>query len=548
MKKILSLLGLLLFAYGSAQTSNVNYTASTTIFPNPDRGFYHFTSTNSSGSYTSLSQSTLTNYRLNENVTLIYREFKLDAFVSSSISSSYLASMQNDFNTIRNAGVKAFIRFTYSDSESASPRDATKAQILSHLQQLKPLLQANGDVISLMQAGFVGVWGEWYYTSQAEFGGGGYNGSSLTTTNINNRREVVDAMLAALPNGLMTQLRTPGFKMNLYSSTALSDSQAFNGSSAARVGHYNDCFLASADDYGTYGNTSTEYPYLMQETKYLPMGGETCALNSPRSDCSSAMAEMAKFHWSFLNADYNGSVLSGFTSGGCMNDVKQKLGYRFALNSATFPQAAAANSTIAVTIKLTNQGFAAPFNKRDAYLVLKNLTTNQVFPIKMTADPRRWLGTNEITVTENLQLPAGVTAGNYKLYLHLPDPSSSIASRPEYAIRCANGSVWDAATGYNDLNYTLNVTTGALAVGDHSKLNMSIYPNPADSELNIELEAIKDYKVSVYNSIGQRVSAKSVVESNKMKIFTESLAEGLYFVEFVKGSVKDSRKIIVKHH
>jgi hypothetical protein len=313
------------------------------------------------------------------------------------------------------------------------------------------------------------------------------------------------------------------------------------------VGHYNDCFLASADDYGTYGNTSVEFPYLAQETKFLPMGGETCALNSPRSDCTSAVAEMTKFHWSFLNTDYNSSVLNGFTSGNCMTTIKQKLGYRFALTSATFPQSAPAHSTMAVTIRLTNQGFAAPFNKRNLYLVMKNLTTNQVYPILMAADPRLWLGTNELTVTENLQLPTGVTTGNYKLYLSIPDISPSIASRPEYAIRFANGSVWEAATGYNDLNYTLNVTAGALAVGDHSKLNMSIYPVPANNELNIELEGITDYKVSVYNSIGQRVTAKSVIQSNKMTIFTESLSEGLYFVEFVKGTVKDTRKIIVKH-
>ena len=547
MKNLLTLVALLLFALGSAQTSNVSYTSSSALFSNPDRGFYKFTSTTSSGSYSPLNQTTLTNYRINDNITLIYREFRLEAFVTGSISSSYLANMQSDFDKLRNAGIKAIIRFTYSEDKDTSPRDATKAVILNHLQQLRPILQANGDVISLMQAGFIGVWGEWYYTSQAEFGGGGYSGGgSLTSTNTANRREVIDAMLAASPPGMMTQLRTPTFKQALYSSTPLADSQAFNGTAVARVGHFNDCFLASADDYGTYSNTSTQYPYLEQETKYLPMGGETCALNSPRSDCASAVTEMTRFHWSFLNADYNTSVLGSWSS--CMTDVKQKLGYRFALTSATFPNSAATNSTMAVTIKLRNNGYAAPFNKRNVYLVLKNLTTNQVYPILMNADPRRWLGTNEITVTENLTLPSGVTTGNYKLYLHVPDASASIANRPEYAIRFANSSVWESTTGYNDLNYTLSVTGGSLATTDHSKLNLTIYPVPTDGELFIEMEHISDYKVLVYNSLGQIVSVKNVFEPNKVKLFTDSLSEGLYFVEFTKGNEKDSRKIIVKHH
>ena len=48
------------------------------------------------------------------------------------------------------------------------------------------------------------------------------------------------------------------------------------------LGHHNDCFLASSTDYGTYDDVGKEYPYLEQDTKYVPMGGETCTKNPPR--------------------------------------------------------------------------------------------------------------------------------------------------------------------------------------------------------------------------------------------------------------------------
>ncbi len=32
----------------------------------------------------------------------------------------------------------------------------------------------------------------------------------------------------------------------------LAANEAFNGTDKARIGFHNDCFLASADDYGTY--------------------------------------------------------------------------------------------------------------------------------------------------------------------------------------------------------------------------------------------------------------------------------------------------------
>lgn len=547
MKKFIALLGILLSSIGSAQTTTVTYKPTSLNFSNPERGFYKFTSANSA-SYEGLNQTVLNNYRVVNNITLIYREFRLESFINSPISIGFLTNMQADFDKIRKAGLKCIIRFIYSDDETVAQRDATKATILAHILQLKPLLEANVDVISVMQAGFIGTWGEWYYTSQAEFGGSGYDGSALTAANLSNRRDVVNAMLSALPPSRMTQIRTPSFKQGMYSKTALTDIQAFSETTTARVGHFNDCFLASSSDYGTYVNTTSEYPYLAQDTKFVPMGGETCALNSPRTDCSTAVAEMTKFHWSFLNLDYYPGVIDGFEANNCFADVQKNLGYRFELSTATFPQAISLGTTLPITLKLKNLGYATPFNERNAYVVLKNTSTNQVYSILMNSDPRTWIGPAELTISENLILPSNLTAGTYKMYLQLPDNSPSLANKPEYAIRFANDSAWDASTGYNDLNFTLNVTTTTkLGVSDNSKLNMTIYPVPANEELAVELENINDYKVSLINSLGQNVKVSSSTELNKMIINTSNISSGLYFIEFVNGAVRDTRKIIIRH-
>ena len=278
------------------------------------------------------------------------------------------------------------------------------------------------------------------------------------------------------------------------------------------------------------------------------MGGETCQLNSPRSDCSTAQLEMAKFHWSYLNKDYYPDVIDAFQADNCYTDIQKNLGYRFLLTTATFPQSVALGTPLSVTIKLKNVGYAAPFNKRKAYVVLKNTTTNQIYPLAMASDPRTWLGTAELAITENLVLPANLTTGNYKLYLSLPDNAPSLAARPEYAIRFANESVWESYTGYNSLNYTLNITNAILGVANNEKLNLTIYPMPANDQITVELDRIEDYTVSMYNSLGQTISMKNAVtESNKMTLATSSLSDGLYFIEFAKGAQKDVRKIFIKH-
>lgn len=545
MKKLFSFLGLLLWICGSAQTNTVTYTPSTAVFSNPERGFYRYTATHS-GAYNSLNQNTLINYRVNNNITLIFRYFYMEEFLNSPISDAFLANVQSDFNKIRNAGLKCVIRFAYTSDEDAPQKDASKAQILAHIQQLRPILQANADVISVMQAGFIGVWGEWYYTSQPEFGGWGYNQTDLTTGNNNHRKDILNAILTALPTNRMVQVRYPAFKQGSYSQAALTDNQAFSQTNLARIGHHNDCFLASATDYGTYENVSQQYPYLEQDTKFVPMGGETCKLNAPRTDCSTAMFEMAKFHWSFLNIDYFPGVISGFTTNNCFTDIQKKLGYRFELNSATFPQSVSIGNSLPITLKITNQGYAAPYNQRTVYLILKNQTTNQVYSIPMATDPRKWLGPNQITITENLSLPANIINGSYKLFLSIPDADATLATRPEYAIRLANENTWESTTGFNNLNYTLNITN-ALAIDTHDKIDMAIYPVPAHDLINVEFDGVEDYQMNFYNSLGQIIETKQTIDSNKLSVDVSAMNDGLYFIEFIKDGIRDTRKIIIKH-
>jgi len=545
MKQLLTLAGLFLTLYGTAQTATVNYTASTAVISNPERGFYKYSDTNS-GTYDLLNQTTLINYRQNQNISIIFRYYYLETFKSSPISASYLSNMQIDFDRLRNAGLKVVMRFAYGDDENDSPRDASKSQILAHINQIKPLLEANSDVILALQAGFIGTWGEWYYTSQPEFGGYGYNDTSLTPANKANRKEVVDALLNALPNNRMVQLRTPIMKRDMYGTAPVSNAQAFNGSNIARLGHHNDCFLASEDDYGTYEQPSIDFPYLMQDSKFTPVGGETCAVNSPRSDCATAIEELAKYHWSWLNADYHPEVLANFTDDGCMAEIQKRLGYRYELKSGTYPTTASAGSTMTFTMKIKNVGFATTFNERKAYLVLKNTVTNQVFPIELNTNPGHWFGPAEITVNETVQLPTTLAAGAYKLYLHLPDAAPSLAPRAEFAIRMANESTWESTTGYNNLNHTVTVSP-LLGTAENNKLNLAVYPVPTSEQLTVEMEGIQDFDAAVFNAVGQRVKVVTRNEANKVVFETSGLSDGLYFVEFTKDNIRDVRKFVVKH-
>ena len=430
---------------GSSGDGTVTYQPDTTDFANPERGFYHHTGDCDVNDF---DVNTLRSYRTSQQTTLVMCVFYLAAFKNAPISAAALEQLQQQANTVRAAGLKMILRFAYTTATTGD--DAPLSRVLQHLDQLAPLLNANSDVIHVVQAGFIGAWGEWWYTQN--FG----NEGNITAADWANRKAVVDKLLSVLPSNRMIQLRTPKFKRTMYGTSALTSGQAYNGTAPARLGHHNDCFLASPDDFGTYENTAVEYPYLSAETQFVPMGGETCVPNPPRSECPTALQELGLFHWSYLNTDYRAEVLNGWTTGGCMASVRRSLGHRFALTQGTYPSTATVGGSLAIQFTVQNAGWAAPFNPRGLTLVLRNTATGAVTLRPLNADPRRWAAGTSTTVNQSVSL-AGLPAGGYRLLLSLPDPRPGLATRPEYAIRLANTGVWDPATGYNDLLRTVTV-------------------------------------------------------------------------------------------
>jgi len=444
---------------GGGQTSNtsdgntsqtiqqVNYTISSASFANPERGLYHFPTNCDSGT---LDPVTMQGYRENEAISMVICVFYLTPFVNTAISQPALDLFQSQMDNVRAAGLKAIVRFAYADVVPGN--DATPTQLASHLDQLAPYFTQNSDVIAVVQAGFIGSWGEWYYTPN--YGDQG----NLTATDWINRKAFVDKLLQVVPAERMVQLRTPAYKKTMYGASALSSNEAFSGTARARIGHHNDCFLAAFNDGGTYVDPNVDYPYLSADTTYVPMGGETCALNLPRSDCPTALDEMSRFHWSFLNTDYFPGVLNQLSSSGCLSEIKQQLGYRFVLQSGAYAASATPGGQFTVSLVLQNQGWAAPFNSRIAELVLRNTVTAAIYRFDLNTDPRLWLPGQTITINQTLVLPSTVPVGSYALLLNLPDPASTLRSRPEYSIQLANQNVWEAATGFNDLQHTMTVS------------------------------------------------------------------------------------------
>lgn len=430
------------------QKDSIVFAETDEIFANPERGLLiqtYYTS----GNMGNRANSTLiaNNRKSDSKITLYLHSYYLTDYISSDIPQEFLDRLDNNMNALREGGAKVVLRISYKsdDSESAKPWDATPEWVSRHIDQLAPYLQKHADVILCLQAGFIGVWGEWYYTSN-------FNFQPSKDADYEPRWQVLEHLLQVLPEDRQVALRTPMFKrrylrMRGLGEEPLTADEAYMPTAKARLCGHNDCFVASSNDYGTY-DSNKDREFWQEDTRYTLMGGETCA-ECALSGGENAMKQLALYHWTYLHRDYNKNVLNSWREDGVWDDVCRRLGFRLVLDKVTLPRHPKAGKEFEATFDMRNVGFAAPMNKRDVELVFVSTSDpSKKFVYPQTVDPRFWMPEEDITFTLSCTLDAAMS-GEYNVYLNLPDPYESIHDDPNFSIRLANLNVWEESTGYN---------------------------------------------------------------------------------------------------
>jgi hypothetical protein len=420
----------------------IQYEQSNDIFPNPERGFMHLYDVSSEGA--SLDLTLLKSLR-NDNVTLIQRLYYLEKFKLLPLSSAELSLIETDMQKLRDAGIKCVLRFAYTDQGSGD--DAPYSTIAQHLDQLQTVFEENKDVIAFVQAGFIGPWGEWHNST-----------NGLETTE--NMTTILDKILSVVPQEIMVQVRTPKIKQDIFGTILPVDqSIAYSAEKRSRVGHHNDCFMASADDYGTYTNVQADKQYISNEGLFVPTGGETCPpvpVNSTPG-CPEATSTMKLLRWTYLNLDWYKPTIDAWKAAGCFEELQRNLGYRLALETATFPDQVPIDQEFKINIKITNKGYAPLYNYKIASLILKNSASGEIHAIELPVDLRVCKPSGEFIIDKMVK-PTGIPQGSYDLYLKISDNSETLKNRSEYSIRLANTNVWVAENGgMNNLNHQLKI-------------------------------------------------------------------------------------------
>ena len=426
--------------------NTITFTEIDSIIANPERGLYAQIYYSSSNLAAHADPTTIMNNRASlSKMTIYLHSYYLTDYMESDIPKEFLDRLETNMNALRNGGGKAILRFSYKSSKEYKDRpwNASPEWVHKHIDQLAPYLQKHSDVILCVQCGFIGSWGEWYYTDS------GFKMNPTKDVDYEPRWEVLEHLLRVVPEDRQVALRTPAFKMRYLKMRGLDDTpltadEAFKTTYKARICGHNDCFVSSVNDVGTY-HGQTDREFWAEDTKYVFMGGETCEKCS-FSNGEHALSELEKNHWSYLNRDYRETVTAMWRSDGTMDIMARRLGYRLALSKVILTPEPKEGEEFEAYVVLKNSGYAAPMNKRDVELILVNANDpSKKFVYPQSEDPRFWLpGEHRFTLACKLN---GVTPGKYKLYLNLP--YKSLHNDPRYSIRLANENVWEESTGYN---------------------------------------------------------------------------------------------------
>ena len=433
--------------------SNANeYEESKETLRNPDRGFYKLVQIELQEGNENFSDFKDTIEDISEedtDVSIISFQLNLKNFVSKTqLLEKKIEDINQYFSIMREYGYQVIFRVVY-DSEGKENPEPEFDEILTQIESLKDVYTKNEDIILVVEAGFLGSYGEWHdgkYDEDKE-----------------KRNELIKKLLSTIPESIQINLRKPSFITDyIGNDEAVTKENAFSNDEIARLGLHNDGYLASDTDLGTYEEDERNESLIWQEkqTLFTIFGGECQNKDSVYTDLEKAISDMKKRHCVYLNKTYDREVKEKWKQVQYSNNsdiyngetgykyIQDHLGYRLVLRESDM-QIQPNTRNIEIEMNIENVGFANIVRKKQVEVILKN--GDKKYNIKTDIDIREEEkdGFYEFTILE--KIPENIDIGNYEVYVNIQEPFESLQDNDNYKIKLANIDMWDTNVGGNHI-------------------------------------------------------------------------------------------------
>ena len=400
------------------------FNETTESFNNPDNGFYEPMGIRCEPDKVQAISANYLKYNALLHLRIDISAFsgKVNNVGDKELTQTMLDGLANEFQRMEDAGTLAIIRFAY-DPHFGGSKDMEPSldMIVKHIKALEPLFKKYESTISAIECGLIGPWGEMHSSAIAK----------QETYNV-----LIDTYLACTSPKTKILLRRPAFIYNYYGYT-LQTLNSFNVTDN-RLGCYNDGYLGSGNDLGTYVNREIETAWLGKLNENLPYGGEVTIPGSEYNRLNNACAEMFLLHLSYLNERWNNEVVARWKNTIYTGEdplyhnlseyqyIKNHLGYRFVLNTLRY----SLTSKLDFTLDIKNVGFGNLYRSKNVYIIIKNEVNEYLFEL------------GEFSLLNlNYQIDlSNVALGEYQVYYVIADDIKD--GMPFHSIRLASDGIW----------------------------------------------------------------------------------------------------------
>ncbi|MBP5519796.1 MAG: DUF4832 domain-containing protein [Treponema sp.] len=325
---------------------SISYVDSDAIIYNPDMGFYSAETVKiaANGSISNLSDvndeinyksDKVYSYKSSTHFNLVHLKVDISAFsgrvngTDKDVENLNLSNLKSILQNARENNKTIIIRFAYDkdyNENLVSYKENGKSYkacepisfdiLLKHISDICLFVEQYTDVITAVECGMVGPWGEMHSTYYATADKDGVELGYIIA--------IMKQFLDGLSNCKVPLLvRQPQFIYRYLDSGYVKDTVPAKidltpDSVFYRLGLYNDGYLGSGTDLGTFkvkNKRKEEIEYLKAFTDHTPYGGELCYDSGSgglwrSSYLQNTVQEMYDVHLSFLNIAWNNHVLA----------------------------------------------------------------------------------------------------------------------------------------------------------------------------------------------------------------------------------------------
>jgi hypothetical protein len=364
--------------------------------------------------------------------------------------------------------------------------------MLTHIKQVCEVVSEFPDVVGGFECGVIGPFGEMHTSDYA-------------SAEYANR--IIDTYLDNTPDSMILMVRSSAYMRNYLGKTAeeLETFKTEKGSKAYRLCYFNDGYMNSDNDLGTWGNREQELKFLSSQSEHAPYGGEYGSAYSmlPSNVClpENAIKEMYQTHVSFMRGnvyklsdantyfgydeytygeEYEGENFpdnSGFYGSDCHTFITAHLGYRFVLRESLVQSEVTAGDTLTIRGSIENTGFANSVYPMRSWVMLVNKDGEVSYSCEVNLNPYDIKSTEIYDYNMRFALPSSVSAGDYDVYLQISNVNETADTRAKSGIKFANnGDIYSADLGANKLG-SLHVNPSEQSVGEFSDYDIFMQVN-----------------------------------------------------------------------